>query len=105
PAEKMVRIWTEGGALPDSFQDTDRLDLRALLGQEAASGSEREGVAVAFESEAAKKLLILDAIGTFVTLADDEFTPLPQVFELALEFFDAACRRELDGGYPLRLRL
>jgi hypothetical protein len=105
PAKKMVRIWPEGNALPDAFQDMDRLDLRALLGQRAEHGAEREGVAVAFESEAAKKLLILDAIGTFVTLADDEFTPLPQVFDLALQFFDAACRRELNGGYPLRLRL
>jgi hypothetical protein len=100
-----VRIWPEGTALPDTFQDMDRLDLRALLGQHTEDGTKREGVAVAFKSEAAKKLLILDAIGTFVTLADDEFTPLPQVFDLALQFFDAACRCELDGGYPLRLRL
>lgn len=100
PAEKMVRIWPEGTTTPDAFQDTDTVDLRALLGQV----TEREGVAVAFASQAAKKLLILDAIGTFVTLADDDFTPLPQAFDLALQFFDAACRRELDGGYPLRLR-
>lgn len=105
PAEEMLRIWPEGSATPDAFQETDRLDLRSLLGQETEREVEREGVAVAFESEATKKLLILDAIGTFVTLTEDEFTPLPQVFDLALQFFDAACRRELDGGYPLRLRL
>jgi hypothetical protein len=101
PAEKMLRIWPEGAATPDALHDTDALDLRALLGQM----TEEEGVAVAFESEAATKLLILDAIGTFVTLAEDEFTALPEAFDLARQFFDAACRREFDGGYPLRLRL
>lgn len=106
PAEKMLRIWPQGSGTPEAFQDMealqdlDVLDLRTLVG----SVAESESVAVAFESDMAKKLLILDAIGTFVTLSDDEFTPLPQAFDHALQFFDAACRREFEGGYPLRLR-
>ncbi len=104
PAAKMLHIWPENAATPETFRDVDVLDLRSAIGQGAERVAEREGVAVAFESEAVKKLLILDAIGTFVTLSDEEFTALPDVFDLALQFFDAACQRAF-GGYPLRLRL
>lgn len=101
PAEKMLHIWPEGTETPEGLDDKDALDLRALLGQT----TEREGVTVAFKSEAVTKLLVLDAIGTFVSLTEDEFAALPGAFSFALQFFDAACRRAFDGAYPLRLRL
>lgn len=101
PADRMRHIWSEGTPTAEVFDGVDSLDLRSLLGH----ATEHGGITVAFETEAETKFLILDAIGTFVTLSADEFAALPEVFAFARQFFDAACRRRLDGGYPLRLRL
>lgn len=100
PADRMLRIWPASAKTPDTFAYADTMDLRRLLGSE----TEGEGVAIAIETSIAT-VLIVDKIGTFASFADDDFIALPAVFEFALQFLDAACRRPVDGIYPLRLRL
>jgi hypothetical protein len=49
-------------------------------------------------------VLIVDELGGLASLEDSEFVALPRVFDFARGLFDAACRREIAGGHPLRLR-
>ncbi len=39
-----------------------------------------------------------------VSIEAQAFVALPPVFYFARGFFDAACRRPIDGAHPLRLR-
>ena len=99
-AQTMLRIWPINAPTPEPFQDLEPLDLRRLLG----GLTSEEGIAIGLERAKTVGVLIVDRIGGFTILAESEFVALPAVFEFACGIFDAACRREIDGGHPLRLR-
>lgn len=86
---------------PDRFYGVEPIDLRGLLGS-VGSG---DGIAIGFEMSEAVGVLIVDRISGMATLAEGEFIALPKVFGFGRGLFDAACRREIEGGHPLRLRL
>lgn len=99
-AQAILRIWPIDTPTPEPFQYVDAIDLRTLLGGIAGA----DGIAIAVARAETVGVLILDRIGGFTELAENEFIALPAVFDFARGIFDAACRREIGGGHPLRLR-
>jgi hypothetical protein len=96
--QAIERVWRMDGAAPAN--PADPIDLRLLLG-----GSDAEpGIAIALETGKTIAVLIVDAVNGMVTLPDDAFFALPQVFGFARTLFDAACSRAIEGAHPLRLR-
>jgi hypothetical protein len=98
--QAIERVWRMDAAILDETYGAEPIDLRILLG-----GSKLEpGVAIAFGMDETVGLLIVNAVSGMASIPDDEFFALPQVFSFARHLFDAACRRPIEGAYPLRLR-
>ncbi|MGA3302739.1 MAG: hypothetical protein ABSC72_05560 [Methylovirgula sp.] len=100
-AHFLRHIWTRSTPTPDEFQRVEAVDLRRRQGQAARD----EGVALGLDLPGGADVLLVDRIGGFSDVSEDEFLALPSVFEFARQTFDAACRRAIGGVYPLRLRL
>ncbi len=95
PTQVIEHIWRMDDTAP--VGPANRIDLRLLL-----DGSDAEpGVAIALATDG---VLIVDAVNGMATIPEAEFFALPQVFGFIRTIFDAACRREVEGAHPLRLR-
>lgn len=100
-AHLLRHIWTRSTPAPDEFRAVEAVDLRQHQGHAAAEA----GVALGLEMPGGADVLLVDRIGSFSDVSEDEFLALPSVFEFARQTFDAACRRTIEGVRPLRLRL
>jgi hypothetical protein len=79
----------------------ENVDLRCLLKVSHAD----PGLSIALQVAMIDIVVIVDAAPQIETIADSDFRPLPGVFGEANTIFDGACRREVGGRHPLRLRL
>ncbi len=94
-------IWARSTPAPEEFQDVEAVDLRQRQGRAVRE----EGIALGLEMPGGADILLVDRIGSFSDVSEDEFMPLPSVFEFARHTFDSACRRPIEGVHPLRMRL
>ncbi|HEY1736551.1 MAG TPA: hypothetical protein VGG12_07895 [Methylovirgula sp.] len=100
-AEFMRHIWSQEESPPDDFHATNPIDLRQRIG----GASQPNFISLGLDLPGGLSVLLVERIGRFAEIDDDEFLALPAVFDFAGALFDAACRREIEGAYPLRLRL
>jgi hypothetical protein len=99
-ARAILRVWQRDLATTDASYVGEPIDLRILL----SGASAEPGTGIAFETPDAVNVLIVDRVSGMATIAEAEFLALPLVFGYARSLFDAACRRVVEGGHPLRLR-
>lgn len=99
-ARFLRHIWTRSEPAPDDFQSVEPTDLCERLGKAAGANA----IALGLDMPGGANILLVDRIGGFADVSEDEFQALPSVFAFARELFDAACAHAVEGVHPLRLR-
>jgi hypothetical protein len=97
---RIIRIWPlESGEEPQDLS-TEPFDFRFLVG----GASSTPGVALAIDAAGTPGIIVADQVHGITAIGEEDFVPLPPIFAFARGLFDAACRRDLGSGHPLRLR-